>query len=109
MRFCWDDLEGIYLSKNNKFRKNNTTYVYKNQCTLCGEPYLTDKQHQSNFCSNLCAYRSDEFRAKLSAANIGKNNNMYGKTHSKATRKKISANVKGNNQAWTKTFTSRMC
>ena len=45
--------------------------------------------------SNLGKHRTDDTRAKLSAANRGENNPMYGKTLSKEHRAKLSAANRG--------------
>jgi hypothetical protein len=95
MRICWDDLDGVYLSKRGNFRKGSTTYVYKYKCINCGRPYLTEKSRPSKYCSNFCATTSIDFKHKLSKANIGVKNSMYGKRHSKDSLNKISTNRRG--------------
>lgn len=77
MKICWDMLEGVRLTKNGKFAKGTATYVYKETCTRCGVPYLTESSRQSEFCTQVCA-------------NSGKNNPMYGKTQTIESRKKMS-------------------
>ena len=66
MKICWDTLEGMYLTRNGTFRKCNTTYIEKDSCKVCGEPYLSSKQGNTKFCSQSCA-------------NAGENNPAYGK------------------------------
>ena len=102
MEICWDNLEGVKLTRNGVFIKNNTrSYVYKCSCCVCGEPYLTEKYNPSKFCSRGCAisgknhpwygkHLSDKHKHKLSAASIGNKNHFYGKHHSNKTKKLIS-------------------
>ena len=111
MKICWDMLEGIYLTKNGTFRKGRVSYVYKESCVGCGNPYLTPKHKQSKFCGVSCASKgkkfSDEHKKKISMAKVGtkctegrkklmsklmfgKKNPMYGKTHTSKAKKKIS-------------------
>ena len=66
MKICWDNLEGFHLTKNGNFRLNKNTYVEREVCKVCGNPYLSQKKDNGLFCSHLCA-------------NSGKNNPMYGK------------------------------
>lgn len=61
MRICWDELEGIYLSKLGNFRKGSTTYILLSSCNNCGVSYLTEKSRPSKYCSNFCAVQSKEF------------------------------------------------
>jgi len=58
MKICWDNLEGFKLTRNGIFLKNGrASYVYKDKCVSCGEPYLTLKNKQSNFCGKSCAHK----------------------------------------------------
>lgn len=77
MKICWDNLEGIRLTRGGTFKKGSATYIHKRSCVICGEPYLTLSYRQSNVCG-------------LSCANSGKNNSMYGKLHTIETKKEIS-------------------
>jgi len=95
MRICWDNLEGIRLSKTGFLIKNSIALIYKDKCIICGQSYLTEKRRPSKYCSHECVYKSEEFRKKLSIANSGKNNSMYNQTHTRQTREKISKNRKG--------------
>ena len=107
MKICWDNLEDVKLTRNGIFLKNGrSSYVYKDTCVNCGDPYLTFKSKQSNFCCKSCAHKgkqrwlgkkhttltlakmsksayirskNKEYIAKLSAAQIGnKNHNWKG-------------------------------
>ena len=78
MKICWDNLEGVQLTKNGTFSKGTVIYVYKEACAKCVQPYLTLKSCQSKFCGGSCA-RS------------GKNNHMYGKSLSVELKKKFAA------------------
>ena len=84
MKICWDNLEGVYLTKNGFFRKGSDIYIYRDSCVKCGDPYLTIKSVQSGFCGRSCS-RS------------GKNNHNYGKHLAIETKKKISTATKGKN------------
>ena len=85
MKICWDNLEGLYLTRNGNFKKGGRIYKYKEKCKNCNRPFLSTS-NDGLFCDNTCR-------------NIGKNNPMYGKydnknhffgkKHSKETRKKI--------------------
>jgi 5-methylcytosine-specific restriction endonuclease McrA len=89
MKICWDNLEGVYLSKNGTFRKSTSTYIYKESCTKCGEPYLTIKSNQSRFCTfscfNIGRGRTNEQKKRMSDAQTGK-------TMSIEARRKMSKN-----------------
>ena len=68
MKICWDNLEGVHLTKSGTFRKNSVTYIYKESCVKCGESYLAEKRRQSEFCSHSCAM-------------VGRTHPMYGKSY----------------------------
>lgn len=76
MKICWDNLEGVYLTKNGTFRKGNAIYIYKESCIKCGESYLTIKSEQSEFCTFSCASigrkMSEECKKKISVTKTGK-------------------------------------
>ena len=80
MKICWDNLEGIHLTRNGYFLKGTVTYIYKESCEKCRNPYLAEKRRNSKFCSFSCA-RS------------GKNHPMYGRKHTVGSRKKMSENI----------------
>jgi hypothetical protein len=61
MRICWDDLCGVYLSKQGYFIKNSITMIYKDECIICSKPYLTEKRRPSKYCSHKCIYESQAF------------------------------------------------
>lgn len=80
MKICWDNLEGLYLTRNRNFRsktKNKTFYL--KECRKCNEEYLGDKK--SCFCSNICAKKdhivTNEVREKISNSNKGKNKGRF--------------------------------
>ena len=78
MKICWDNLEGVCLTRNGTFRKGEATYVYREACIECGEPYLAQRRgYISSFCGHSCA-------------SSGKNNVFFGKTHSIGSRRKMS-------------------
>jgi hypothetical protein len=57
MKICWDNLEGMRLSRNGAFiRKKNkyqSTYHYHDSCMVCDEPFLGAESHKC--CSKKCA------------------------------------------------------
>lgn len=77
MKICWDNLEGVHLSRNGVFIKGSQSYIEKEKCSECGESYLTRKSKQSKFCGSFCAH-------------IGKINPMQGKTHLIDSKRKMS-------------------
>jgi hypothetical protein len=76
MKICWDMLEGVHLSRNGVFIKGYNSYVYKDSCVECSEPYLTLKYKQSRFCGLSCTSKNRvytiETRRKMSVAHTGK-------------------------------------
>lgn len=101
MKICWANLEGIKLTRNGVFLEKNASYIYKDTCKNCGEPYLGNKHSLSNFCSRSCAGSgeghwnygknlTDTHKAKLSKAFKEERNPFYGKTHSDSTKERLS-------------------
>ena len=76
MKICWDNLEGFYLTRNYTFRKGEHSYIYRESCSRCGEPYLTISSDPSNFCCASCASMGrivpSEVGKKISIANMGR-------------------------------------
>ena len=68
MKICWDNLDGFKFTKNGNFRIGSHIYIEMEACKVCTNPYLARKYKPEVFCSGSCA-------------NKGKNNPMYGKTH----------------------------
>lgn len=126
MKICWDNLEGMHLTRNGVFVKGYNSYIEKERCIECGESYLTLKHRQSIFCDRSCSLKrrmvSEETRKKMSEVwesrgpvseetkqkqskvrkglLVGERNGMYGKTHSKENKKKLSDRLKGNKYAF---------
>jgi hypothetical protein len=65
MKICYENLDKIRLGKNGLFRKGKVTYVYKEKCKNCGEPYLTAKQSEVDFCSISCSHRYEPTSSEL--------------------------------------------
>lgn len=117
MKICWDNLEGIFISKNGNFRSRfkHITYVYKDSCSNCGEPYLTQKSIPRDFCCGSCAKTGEnnsfygkkhtlDFKLSLSKNRSKENNPFYGKKHDENTKYKIyKANLGVNNHNYGKT------
>lgn len=107
MKICWDNLEGIRMTSNCVFIKNRSaSLMYKESCTVCGDPYLTCKTKQSDFCGRSCALSGSghpfygkqltkEHKEKLSKAFSGKKNHFFGKKHTKKVREIISKKATG--------------
>lgn len=57
MKICWDNLEGLYLTKNGTFRykEKSHSYKYSEACKMCGEPFLYQSNSKGEFCSKGCA------------------------------------------------------
>ena len=86
MKICWDNLERVKLTKYGDLRLGGTTYVEKEACKECGDPYLTSKHCPGLFCSLSCSVS-------------GENNPMYGTVPSEEHRRKLSKRSKGNKYA----------
>ena len=105
MKICWDNLEKLrYDLKNDEFiNLRRQRYYYVEKCGCCGEPFLACKyarKYPGLFCSIPCANRKKTFSAHhnlaISRAMKGKRHPLYGKHHSKATKKKIGDANRGN-------------
>ena len=89
MDICWDSLEGIKLTKNGVFLKNDRdSYIYMEACKRCGKSYLTLKHIISDYCGRSCAYSgrkySEEIRKNMGKAKRGKKSHFWkGGAHKK--------------------------
>lgn len=106
MVICWENIEGIkYNPTKNVFYKKTVTFVYKETCRVCKNPFLAQIVAGGLYCSNSCSskeknigrIRSPETRAKIRAANIGKIGEFRGHTHTDEAKKNISKKVSGPN------------
>ena len=99
MRICWDNLEGLYLTRNGFLRKNNTTYVEKCCCKKCGEAYLTPHTRESDYCSISCLKKSyvvsENTKKKISEAMTGEKHPWFGRKHSKKSIDKMKKSSTG--------------
>lgn len=82
MKICWDNLEGMYLTRNGNLRKGKTIYIEKDACKVCNESYLEEKHRGRGFCSHFCSNKME-------------NHPSFGKKHSYKTRIKMSNAQKG--------------
>lgn len=82
MKICWDNLERVIFSHRGNFVIGKDVYVEMDLCKTCGNPYLAQKRENISFCS-------------ISCAKSGKNNVMYGKTHTIEEREKIVKRFRG--------------
>jgi len=106
MKICWDNLENVYISLNNNFRKGNRTY-YLNICEVCGEECLSVMRDNKldDVCSVSCSKKGDrnsfynkihstkqkeKWSKERKGTNKGQLNPFFGKKHSKITKEKIS-------------------
>jgi len=108
MKICWDNLEKLrYSKKTNKWYRGTSSYIYKEKCKGCGNPFLSAVSSIGNYCDNKCQLEyshpmkgkkhSKESKKKMSRSakeNLKdkKNHPMYGKKHTKETIQKIKEN-----------------
>jgi hypothetical protein len=126
MKLCWDTLNKLkYNRKTDRWHKNGASYVYKNYCKACNEPFLArvekGKKGWGEFCSRSCAttgkfngfYKkthTEELIKKMIIAKTGtkhteetkkkmsgKNHPNYGKPRSEETKRRMSKALKGKN------------
>lgn len=99
MKICWDNLEGLYLTRNGFLRKGNTTYVEKSSCKRCGNPYLTVRTRQSEYCGISCLKKSmivsEETKRKISKAISGEKHPWFGRKHTVESKEKMSKSSTG--------------
>ena len=99
MKICWDNLEGLYLTKNGFLRKADTTYIERPSCKRCGEPYLTVKTRQSDYCGISCLKKSmvvsEETKRKISEAISGEKHPWFGRKHTAESKEKMSKSSTG--------------
>ena len=77
MKICWDNLEKMrYSRKTKKWYYGNATYIYKEKCKKCEEPYLMGMHCLSDFCSMTCSQtgriQSEETKEKIRKKHVGK-------------------------------------
>jgi 5-methylcytosine-specific restriction endonuclease McrA len=69
-------LEGVRLHKDGNFRKDTSTYIYKEACIRCGESYLMESRRQTMFCGTSCANKGKKFsvehKKNMSTVKVGK-------------------------------------
>lgn len=58
MKVCWDNLEGVYLTKKGNFRYKGNIFIYHEACNFCGEECLARKDYPG-FCSAACSKIED--------------------------------------------------
>lgn len=99
MKICWDNLEGMYLTKSKTLRKGNNTFIEIDSCKKCGNPYLTNKYKQSEYCCRSCVLKgipkTEEIKKKLSISMKGRPSAFKGKTHTEEQKQKWSRERKG--------------
>lgn len=55
MKICWNNLEGMKLTKIGNFIKGNVTYVEKECCKSCGELFLGRTNKNNEYCCKECS------------------------------------------------------
>ena len=88
MKITWDNVDEFVLTKKGHFKRKKQYYILregKDCCKQCGDPYFVRKDQldlgNGLYCSRKC---------RMS----GKNNPMYGKTHTDEVKKLLSTNIK---------------
>ena len=78
MKICWDNLEGLHLTRFGNFYNpiKNKSYKYIEKCKNCGESFLGESGKVNLFCDYSCKSN-------------GKNHPMYGKKHTEETKEKM--------------------
>jgi hypothetical protein len=101
MKICWDNLEGLrYSKKTGKWYKGNTTYIYKEKCGKCGEPFLTRSyiKNARIYCSVGCIRKGEHLTKKHKKILLKFNK---GNHHTEETKKKIGkSNEAENGSNW---------
>ena len=99
MKICWDNIEGLHLTRNGFLRKGNTTYVERSSCKRCGNPYLTAKTRQSDYCGISCLKKSmvvsEETKRKISETISGEKHPWFGRKHTAESKEKMSKSSTG--------------
>lgn len=88
MEICWDNLSGLRLNNAKVFVKGNNSFIERESCAVCGNPYLTNMHKQSIYCGRGCALKNREFsdETKIKMSDAWKNRPAI----SNETKKKMS-------------------
>ena len=105
MKICWDNLEKIKFTKEGNYRIKGDVYIEKESCKYCGNPFLSLKYRNQEYCSKTCGKmgkpRDEETKLKVSKTrkktgiSKGKNNPMYGRKFTEEHRLNMSKALKG--------------
>jgi 5-methylcytosine-specific restriction endonuclease McrA len=111
MKICWDNLEKLtYNKKTGKWYDNRyITYIYKDKCKNCGEPFLTNSK--GAYCCKSCSktgknnpfygrHHTEDARRRISEHSAivgGDKHPMYGRHHTEEAKKRISESSRGKN------------
>lgn len=69
MKFIKENIEKLSYNKETNIYRNGTHYyVYKDSCSVCGDPYLTDIRQNGKYCDIFCSNKNK---------NSGKMNNNW--------------------------------
>lgn len=59
MQICWDNLEQLkYSPHKGVWYQGTSSFIYKDACKNCGEPFLAQKVADSKFCSISCGLQA---------------------------------------------------
>ena len=62
MNICWDSLEDLKLTSNGVFiKKGRDSYIERDSCKKCGEPYLDLKNRPSDYCCKSCSFKGRKY------------------------------------------------
>ena len=70
MKMCWDNLENAYLTVHGNFKINGHSFVEKDKCENCGEPFLSALYIENKyarfgkFCDRKCRNSVNRNRLK---------------------------------------------
>jgi len=107
MIICWDNLEGLkYNLQKDRFYNKTVTYIYKESCLVCKQPFLTQIQSKGLCCSNSCSSKLKilvVFVAKKQRKGLGwpgRNNRLLCLgVFIRKNKKRISKSIGGENNA----------
>jgi len=99
MKICWDNLEGMCLTRNGVLKRGKTYFTEMDSCKRCGDPYLTSTSRKSEYCGISCLKKdvvvSDETKAKIRKAMTGVLHPWYGRKHTEESKRKMSESSTG--------------
>lgn len=80
MKICWTNIEGLHLTKNGNFNKDNVSYIYHDSCSRCGDPFLSHNP-VAKYCGYSCSSTGRKFtketKRKMSRNNKGNKSSLF--------------------------------